>query len=76
MCIPPAPCISRANLPRNADAYPPHQESEYVGEGFDYGDVVSLAEGARGADARGYRAEAIRLMELSGSVGEPGLVKR
>ena len=52
------------------------QDSEYVGEGFDYGDVVSLAEGARGADARGYRAEAIRLMELSGSVGEPGLVKR
>ncbi|MCU7845188.1 MAG: VWA domain-containing protein [Candidatus Thiodiazotropha sp. (ex Monitilora ramsayi)] len=38
-------------------------------ETFDYGDVASLAQGARGSDPYGYRGEFLRLVNLASSLG-------
>ncbi|MDA7429943.1 von Willebrand factor type A domain-containing protein [Primorskyibacter aestuariivivens] len=42
---------------------------EYTGQ-WDYGDAVALANGAKGGDPFGYRAEALRLMRLVGTMAE------
>ena len=42
------------------------RDSEYAGN-MDYDDVLTMARGARGRDEDGYRAEFIRLVELSES---------
>ena len=39
--------------------------------GFDYASLISFAENARGKDIKGYRAEAIRLMETSRNLAMP-----
>ncbi len=38
------------------------RESEYI-KGFSYGDVLQLAQGARGVDKEGYRIEFIRMVQ-------------
>ena len=45
------------------------RSSERLGD-WSYEDAVALAQGARGADAFGYRAEAIRLMRLAASLDQ------
>lgn len=40
------------------------RNSEYSGE-MDYDDVIDLAQGSRGTDEEGYRAEFVRIVELS-----------
>lgn len=45
------------------------RSSERLGD-WSYEDALALAQGARGADAFGYRAEAIRLMRLAASLDQ------
>ena len=52
------------------------QDSDFVDEGFGYAQLLPLAEGARGEDARGYRAEALRLMGVARGLEEVELVGR
>lgn len=46
------------------------QDSDFLVDGFDYAALLDLAEAARGTDARGYRAEALRLMAAARDLGE------
>jgi len=46
------------------------KRSEFA-EDFDYATLISFAEKARGKDIKGYRAEAIRLMETSRNLATP-----
>ena len=46
------------------------KDSEYS-EQLNYADLISAAEKARGNDVKGYRAEAIRLMETSQNLATP-----
>ncbi|WP_051293904.1 vWA domain-containing protein [Pseudoduganella violaceinigra] len=39
---------------------------------FSYGDIAKLAEGARGADPEGYRAEFVRMVRMAESLGKVG----
>ena len=39
---------------------------------YSYADIADLANGARGADTEGYRAEFVRLMRLTESLGKAG----
>ncbi len=49
------------------------RESELIDERFGYDELLKLAEGARGRDDKGYRAEAIRLMEAASTLSLPEL---
>ncbi len=49
------------------------KESELISEDFTYDDLLKLAEGARGRDDKGYRAEALRLMEAASTLTLPEL---
>ena len=51
------------------------KRSELTAEGFGYGRLLELADGARGNDEKGYRAEALRLMEAAASLATPELVR-
>ena len=42
---------------------------QYTGQ-WDYEDAVALANGAKGDDPFGYRAEALRMMRLVGTMAE------
>ena len=46
------------------------KESAYLPEGFGYDELLPLAKAGQGTDTKGYRAEAIRLMELGRSLAE------
>jgi Ca-activated chloride channel family protein len=39
---------------------------------FSYGDIAKLAEGARGADRDGYRAEFVKMVRMAESLGTVG----
>ncbi|WP_374581356.1 von Willebrand factor type A domain-containing protein [Pseudoduganella sp.] len=39
---------------------------------FSYGDIAKLAEGARGADPDGYRAEFVKMVRMAESLGQVG----
>ena len=38
-------------------------------DGFSYGKIAELANGARGADPEGYRAEFVRLVRMAETLG-------
>jgi Ca-activated chloride channel family protein len=38
-------------------------------DGFSYGEIAELANGARGADPEGYRAEFVRLVRMAETLG-------
>lgn len=46
------------------------QNGQYIGD-WSFGDAISLANSAKGDDAFGYRAEAVRLMRLAQSLSQP-----
>lgn len=43
---------------------------------FSYGDIAKLADGARGADPDGYRAEFVKLVRMAESLGQVGQVSQ
>jgi Ca-activated chloride channel family protein len=43
---------------------------------FSYGDIARLAEGARGSDPDGYRAEFVKLVRMAESLGQVGQVSQ
>lgn len=43
---------------------------------FSYGDIAKLAEGARGSDPDGYRAEFVKLVRMAESLGQVGQVSQ
>ena len=52
------------------------RDSDYLGAGFGYEGLLTLAQSGRGADERGYRAEALRLMATARDLaGQPDLVE-
>ena len=39
---------------------------------YSYADIAALANGARGVDAEGYRAEFVKLVRMTESLGKAG----
>jgi Ca-activated chloride channel homolog len=44
--------------------------------GFSYGDIARLADGARGSDPDGYRAEFVKLVRMAEALGQVGQVSQ
>lgn len=50
------------------------EDSDHLDAAFSYAGLLAYVEDARGGDEKGYRAEALRLMEVSASLETPELV--
>jgi Ca-activated chloride channel family protein len=53
-------------------AFAQHLRGEQQLADFSYGDIAKLADGARGADPEGYRAEFVKMVRMAESLGAVG----